>query len=234
MAEELEITALPKKTRYCDGEAIDLSGLALSLDGRDVTDEASLEFTPDVAGWPRGRRRVYVKACAGGSDAVFELRRRRSPAFFAVIALLLAAAALGIAFWRASYDPDALQTGSRVEAQGDMGDMEAQAMLDARAEESLMLVNIASAPVLRADGRVRVAFLVEDRTGAFPQRLVLMQDGRAIYKSGTVLPGYAIEWADADGARTGPVTAMIHRVDADTGSDVGSPVAVELEITDEG
>lgn len=112
--------------------------------------------------------------------------------------------------------------------QGTMSDSEAQALVDARATSSRMLISLA--PDMKLDdGRLRVNLIVPEDNNGIAERVEIVQDGEIVFASESVLPGSSLEWADAPDAHEGAALAMVHAVN-DKGSDFGSAVCVEVSI----
>ena len=120
-------------------------------------------------------------------------------------------------------------TGTYVIPQGSMTSAEAQALLDEQTESSRITVSLAPTMRLTSDGSLRANFIVEEPNNGLSERLEIEQDGRVVYASGTVRPGYAIEWCQAPEAHAGPALATVYALD-DAGADRGNPVSVEVQI----
>lgn len=138
--------------------------------------------------------------------------------------LLILCASFALSATRAKGD-----TGTYVIPQGNMTSAEAQAMLDEQVEASRITVSVAPVMRLGADGSLRANFVVEEPNNGLSERIEIEQDGRVVYASGAVSPGYAIEWCQAPDAHTGPAIATVYALD-DNGDDRGNPISVEVEI----
>ena len=167
----------------------------------------------------------------GARDESGELIQRRSKqriltAALALLclALLVLCASAALSATRAKGD-----TGTYIIPQGSMTSAEAQAMLDEQVEASRITVSIAPVMRLGNDGLLRVNFIVEKPNNGLSERLEIEQDGRVVYASGAVDPGFAIEWCQTAGAHIGPAIATVYALDGN-GDDSGNPISVEVEI----
>ena len=153
-------------------------------------------------------------------------RDRRRATVLAILCLLLLVLCM-VLIWHIAIPKG--DTGAYIIPQGGMSSEEAQSLVDSQAEESRINVSVAPSMALKSDGSLRVNFLVEEPNNGWFERLEIEQDGRVVYASGAVAPGYGIEWCQPEEVHAGPAVATVHALD-NSGSDIGNPVSVEVEV----
>ena len=157
-------------------------------------------------------------------------RLRRLTPFVAVALFLLTGVGLLSVWWVLAH-PTA-DTGSRIVWMGSMDAEEARVAHDEQVKKSRITVSLSPVPAFDSQtGDLRVNFIVAPDNNGFAERLEVEQDGRLIYASGIVQPGYQIEWAHVPEAHFGPATATVYAVD-DKGNDHGNPVSAEVSVVE--
>lgn len=234
-AGKLVVMQQPDKMKYGAGERISFTGLVVSFDGVDVTNECVTsvkEGTP----FPIDERRldVEVKHEPSGRTIVLTFKRKRKLLIPILIGLLVAAL-VGAGIWMFTHPAEQKfpegETGSYIIPKGDMSDEDAQKMLDEMTEKSRITVSIAPDMKLKDNGDLRVNLVVPEGNNGLSERLEIEQDGRVVYRSGVVSPGHLLEWGSGSSAHTGTATATIYAIQSD--ADFGNPVSVEVNIVAE-
>ena len=177
---------------------------------------------------------IQANSTEGASAACPSTGSRHSKYRIIVVALLLLLlAALAVCISIAVNGSRATgDTGSYLVAQGSMTSAEAQEMLDEQTDASRITVSVAPFMRLKDDGSLRVNFIVEEPNNGFSERIEIEQDNQLVYSSGSVKPGFAIEWCQAPNAHVGPAVATVYALENE-GGDYGNPVSVEVEIVAE-
>lgn len=170
---------------------------------------------------------VEGKEKHGSLDGARVMEGRRRWVIIAVSAALVVIALMLCARCSA---PRGVDEGIRIIPRGSMSAAEAQQMLDEQVEASRITVSLSPQPELQ-DGRLRVNFAVIEPNNGISERLEIEQDGRVVYRTGTVAPGYVVEWGNAPDAHAGAAVATVYAVH-ESGADFGNPVSVEIEIVE--
>ena len=242
MAETIEtqdmlvVEQMPEITSYKPGQKISFDGIRIMYGQDDVTDKVKYNIEEGTP-WDMNDDKLdvvvsYTAENGLSCSSTFQFTRKSSAKKLAIILPLVAIAAVGIGYavWHFALQPPS-ETGSRFIMKGDMSDEEAQALLDEQAEASRITVSLAPEMKLKNTNELRVNFVVAEPNNGFSERLELEQDGRIVYKSQVIEPGYRLEWVTSNGAKTGPATATVYAVTSD-GVDTGNPVSVEVQIVD--
>ena len=219
---------MPVKTKYSAGEELSFDGLSVTLAGQDVTSQCAFEPAEGSA-WKKNDSEVIVKVShPQASDAEFTLKKKRGILPIVVILLILAAVAGGAAWYLSNQDKPEADTGTHLIPQGNMTQEEAQQLVNDMAEKSRITISVSPNMRLKDDGQLRVNFIVPEDNNGFSERLEVEQNGRIVYASGIVAPGYRVEWGQSEGAEPGPATATIYAVSGE--ADSGNPVSAEIQI----
>lgn len=155
-----------------------------------------------------------------------EKRKRRLVIILIILLVLLLL--IGVFAWWLLLPHGA--TGSRILPSFTSDVREAQAALDESVQKSRITVSLIPNPALdEQTGTLALNFVVSPDNNGFAERFVIEQDGRTVYQSERVMPGYALATVQTPDAHVGEATATVYAVDAD-GNDYGNPVSVELVI----
>lgn len=232
-APALQITSLPSKQSYKPGEAITFAGATFAYDGVDVTNRVTFSVSEGTA-WSSDDKQLFIEVTyapvSSGAPATAQFTLRRKHRIWPIIACFLVAAAIAgaaIAAYNLAQPKD--ESGSYLIPQGEMSDEEAQALVNEMAEKSRITISVAPYMKLQDDGALRVNFIVPSDNNGLSERIEIEQDGKVVFKSDIVKPGYKLEWGSSNGAHVGEATATIHAVDA-SGGDSGNPISVEVQI----
>lgn len=164
----------------------------------------------------------YDETC---EDDACEKRKRRIVIILIILLLLLLLALLA---WRLLLPQGT--AGSRIVPSFTSDVAEAQAALDESVQKSRITVSLIPNPTLDVQtGTLALNFVVSPDNNGFAERFIIEQDGRTVYESERVLPGFALATVQVPEAHVGAATATVFAVD-DDGNDYGNPVSVELVI----
>ena len=236
MDELFVVETMPERVKYRPGDEISYEGISFSLDGVEVPLDLVFFSVPEGETWKRGDKSLDVVASYIDYEVVFTLKRKRNPLLLLLLLLLAALIAVSAALLSTGpLDPDDETDGDRgshLIPPEDMTEEEIVEMLNRLAELSTITVSLDPEPEL-VDGKVHLRFVVEEPNNGFSERMELVQDGKVVGHSEIVSPGDWVEWISAPDAVPGAAIAIVYAVDED-GNDSGSPVNVEIQITEAG
>lgn len=109
---------------------------------------------------------------------------------------------------------------------------ELQAELDQEVLDNMMTVSVLPSPRLSSSGMLEVGF-ENDAENKFAQRFTLFQDGTELYRSDPLEPGRRIDSIRLKEISTGKATVEVQAIDQESGSDHGSPTAIEVNVVDD-